>query len=119
MMENKETTILETVPSIGNLIARYFKEHRTFKSSLSRILGVRPQTVLAYRSKTSMQTDTIWKLSLILKHNFLKDLADQLPKEFSTFTPPDTTLQDRIAALEKENERLKVEVSVLERVLGK
>jgi hypothetical protein len=118
-MEKKATEVSETVPSIGDLIARYFTERRTFKSSLSRLMGVRPQTVYAYRAKTSMQTDTIWKLCLILKHNFLKDLADQLPKDFSSFSPKDDSLFERIATLEKENELLKAQLAVLKEVMGK
>ena len=118
-MENNMPLESESVPDIGLIIARYFKEKRTYKSSLSRKLGVRPQTVLEYRKKKTMQTQTIWTLSLALKHNFLKDLADQLPKEFTSFSPQDDTLQDRIAALEKENELLKAQLSVLKEVIGK
>ncbi|WP_432672431.1 hypothetical protein [Flavobacterium sp. SM2513] len=118
-MEDNTPLGSELVPDIGAFIARYFKEKRTYKSALARKLKVRPQTVLGYRQKKSMQTQTIWTLSLELKHNFMKDLADQLPKEFSTFSPKDTTLQDRIAALETENELLKAQLAVLKEVMGK
>ena len=118
-MENNTPVVSESVPEIGPIVARYFKEKRTYKSALSRKLGVRPQTVLDYRKKKTMQTQTIWSLSLALKHNFLKDLADQLPKEFTSFSPPDTTLQDRISVLEKENELLHAQLSILMEVMGK
>lgn len=117
-MENNTPLVSESVPEIGSIIARYYKEKRTYKSALARKLGVRPQTVLDYRKKTTMQTETIWTLSLALKHNFLKDLADQLPKEFTSFSTQDTVLQDRIAALEKENELLKAQLAILKEVMG-
>jgi uncharacterized small protein (DUF1192 family) len=116
-MKRKATAAAEEVPAIGALIERYYKEKRTFKSALARHLGVLPQTVIDYQKKTSMQTRILWNLSWVLKHNFLKDLADQLPKEFSSYAVKDTTLQDRITALEKENERLQAEVNILQRIL--
>jgi uncharacterized small protein (DUF1192 family) len=113
-----EIVILETTaPNVGALIERVYKERRIFKSALARKLSVSPTTVLDYSKKTSMQTATLWNLSVALKHNFLKDLADQLPKEFSSYAVKDTTLQDRIIALEKENERLQAEVNILQRIL--
>ena len=118
-MENNIPLVSESVPEIGPIIARYYKVKRTYKSALARKLGVRPQTVLDYRKKTTMQTETIWTLCLALKHNFLKDLADQLPKEFTSFSTQDTVLQDRIAALEKENELLNAQLAILKEVMGK
>ena len=116
---NKMINIETTAPNIGALISRVYKEKRTYKSALARKLGVRPTTALNYAKKTSMQTTTLWKLSLILRHNFLKDLADQLPKEFSTYAPKDSSLANRIALLEQENELLKAQLAVLKDVMQK
>lgn len=118
-MEKKGTVEFVEVPSAGLLLARLFTENRTRKSVVSRMLGVRLQTVLEYQKKTSIQTGTLWKLSMLLKHNFFKDLADQIPKEFSTFSPPDTTLQDRIAVLERENLLLNAQIDILKEVMKK
>lgn len=116
---NKMINIETTAPNIGALISRVYKEKRTYKSALARKLGVRPTTALNYAKKTSMQTTTLWKLSLILRHNFLKDLADQLPKEFSTYAPKDSSLAKRITLLEQENELLKAQLAVLKDVMQK
>lgn len=118
-MEKMKPAIIAPVPSFGLLLKQLFKEKRTHKSVLARLLGVRPQTVFDYEKKNTIQTETIWKLSMLLKHNFLQDLADQLPKEFPSFTPEDTTLQDQIEVLQKENELLKAQLEILERVLRK
>lgn len=116
-MEKMKPAVTEAAPEAGALLARYFKEKRTRKSVLARLMGVRPQTILGYQMKKTMQTATLWKLSIILKHNFLLDMAYLLPKEFSTFAKVDTSLSDRIAALEVENEKLRNQNEVLERLM--
>ena len=48
------------------------------------------------------------------------DLAAQLPLDFTTNAPdPTLPLQERIAALEKENKLLKTKVETLMQVIGK
>ena len=118
-MEEIKPKPQENVPNVGLIIAGFFKEKRIYRSSLARKLGIQLHTVLNYEKRTTMQMATLWKLSVALKHNFFLDIAHQLPKEFSTYAPIDTTLPDRVAALEKENELLKAQLEILERVMKK
>jgi hypothetical protein len=55
-----------------------------------------------------------------MKHNFIKDLAAQLPPVFTTNAPdPTLPLQERIAALEEENKLLNAKLEKLQAVLRK
>ena len=108
---------LAPTPEMGALLLKYLKTNRTRRSVLARMLGISPQAMVKYAQKKSLQTETVWKLSMILKHNFFQDFADLLPKHFSTYAVIDTSLQDRVAQLEKENALLTAQVEVLERVI--
>lgn len=113
-METKKNPVaLDAAPEVGTLLKRFLTEKRTRKSVLARMLGTQPQTVQKYQAKTTMQTETLWKLSVLLKHNFFLDLADYLPKEFSTYSQTDTSLSEQMAALQKENEILKAQNAIL------
>lgn len=116
-MEKKKLEAISTVPPIGLILTRFIKERRVFKSALARKLLVSPQTVQAYLKKNTMQTETIWKLSLALKHNFLQDLADQLPKDFSTYAIKDLSLQEKCTALEEELKIANAQLTVLKEVM--
>ena len=116
MIENKAEDEQEA-PNIGLIIKRLFKEKRIYRSALSRKLKVRLNTVMDYEKRASMQTLPLWNLSVALKHNFFLDIAHQLPSDFMTFAPVNTTLPDRIAALEKENELLKAQLDILKEVM--
>lgn len=106
-------------PHVGRLLNRFIKERRIFKSALARKLGVRPQTVQTYLEKSTMQSVTIWQLSIALEHNFLHDLADQLPKAFSTYAVKDTVMEHKCAALEEELKIAKAQLAVLKELMRK
>lgn len=110
-------TPIAPTPEMGALLLTYLKTNRTRRSVLARMLGISPQAMVKYPKKTSLQTETVWKLSLILKHNFFQDMADLLPKNFTTYAVVDNSLKDRIAQLEQQNALLTAQLEVLERVM--
>lgn len=111
-----EPATLPKHPHVGDMIATVFKNRRIRKAALSRMLGVAPSGVTGYVLRSTMQTDTLWKLSHALKHNFFADIASRLPADFASYVTPDTTKDDEIAQLKEEVARLKIEVAVLEKV---
>ena len=116
-MELKPIDSKEPAPDVGLLISRYFSERRIYRSALSRKLGVRLHTVLNYQKRPSLQTATLWKLSMALKHNFFLDIGHQLPTDFSSNATKDTTSSDRILALEKEKALLEAQLEILKEVM--
>lgn len=103
-------------PSVGTFIRRVFDQRRVRKSALSRVLGVGPSTVTDLMTARSIGTERLWHLCLALRHNFFADIAAQLPSDFATNAPLDTTALDRISELEKEVEKLKTEIGVWEKI---
>lgn len=105
-------------PNVGQLLRTHIKTKRLFRSALARKLNRSYVTVQGYEKKASLHVSVLWELSMAMKHNFLLDIASQLPKEFSTYAPQDTTAEDRIRDLETENEHLKSQVDLLKEVLA-
>ncbi len=103
-------------PHVGALILDVFKKRRIRKSALSRLLGIAPSGVTEYAKRGTLQTDTLWKLSQALRHNFFADIADRLPADFASHVVPDLSKDEEIARLKDEVVRLKIEVTVLEKV---
>ncbi len=109
-----------TSPHLGKLLKDYITKHSIYRSSLSRYMERQPSTIEYYLKQPTLQTALLWELSTALKHNFFKDLASQLPSEFTTNAPdPTLPLQERISALEEENKMLRIKVETLMAVMGK
>lgn len=106
-------------PSLGPLIKSVFQKRRIRKSALSRVLGVTPAMITKMQNAETMTTDRLWYLSMALRHNFFTDIASKLPADFATNAPRDTTAEERIAELEKEVEKLRIEIAVWEKIGGK
>ncbi|MBK5213118.1 MAG: hypothetical protein JJE55_05600 [Flavobacteriaceae bacterium] len=108
------------MPHVGLLLKTYFKNERIYKAALARVMDTHKSGIQRYLSRPSLQVAILWELSLALKHNFLMDLAAQLPPGFSTDAPdPTLPLQERIAALEEENRLLNAKVETLMAVVRK
>ena len=114
-MDYKKYTLEDLpLPPLGKMLKTYFKKNRTRKSSLARIMGKTPDSVMRYQRQSNMFCKTLWQLCLGLNHNFFADLAAQLPPDFTTNAPDQTLpLQERIAALEEENKLLNAKVETL------
>ena len=106
-------TGFKKAPHVGELLREYVNAKRIFQAPWSRIQGVHATTVNSYFKKPTMQVGTVFTICQVLKYNFIRDIADELAAEYPSKTPP--ALTQRISELEKENERLKIEIEVLER----
>lgn len=98
----------------GKMLADYFAKYSVNRSELARKIGVAPSTVMKYLESESLQFRILWNISLALKHNFVAELAAQLPSE--TVAPIKSEEQ---IALEKELERLNIELGVYKSIVGK
>ena len=102
-------------PHAGEMVKQLIKDNRFFQSSFARDMGVKDDTILKYFKKPTMQIQTLFDISQVLKYNFFWAIAKALPPEYSP--KQENTLQARVDELEKENERLRTEVATLERVI--
>ncbi|KJJ39569.1 hypothetical protein [Aequorivita vladivostokensis] len=119
MAKSKFSTQM-TAPHVGQMLARRIKAQRISKAALARAVGRSGVTLLRFTQRPSLQTEVLWQLCTVMKHNFFLDLAAQLPPDFTTHAPDSTRpLQQRIAALEEENKLLKIKVETLMQVVRK
>ncbi|MFN0274266.1 MAG: hypothetical protein ACKVPJ_00850 [Chitinophagales bacterium] len=102
-------------PHIGSMLQAYAKQKRTYKGAWARHQQVRRSTVSGYFKKPTMQTATLWDICHVLQYNFFADISALLPPEFA-HAP--NTADEKIALLEKEIEKLKIENNVLREVRG-
>ena len=121
MQTNFENTITiqNSAPNTGMMLISYFKEKRTRKSALARMLGKRPGTLASFTKNTTIQTTVLWGICHALKHNFFADMAAVFPENYTTNVKPNTAAAERIAELELQNTILKAEVAVLLKAINK
>ena len=119
-MAKSKFKIQKNSPHIGEMLSARIKARRISKAAVSRAMHRAPETILRFTQRPSLQTEILWQLCTVMKHNFFADLAAQLPPDFTTNAPDDTLpFKERIAALEDENKVLTTKVETLMGVVGK
>jgi hypothetical protein len=104
----------------GALLGAYVNKNRIIKSDLGGQIGRSGLAILQYMRNESIQTGILIDICYALKHNFFKDIANQLPDDFTTTNPTDRSLisekDQLIAQLQEENKVLKIQNEVLIRM---
>lgn len=103
-----------TDPHIGLLLRKYVDDNHISQVAWAHAQQTSPKVVHQYFKKPGMQTITLFNICRALKYNFFADLAAMLPPEFGSAV---TASQEKIAALEKENEMLRGQVELLKEVV--
>jgi len=104
-------------PHIGAMLKKHIKQNRYYQSGWARKQGVLPTTILGYFKKETMQISTLFTICQVLDYNFFKAIADALPANMPPAT--DNPLQAELDALKTENEKLKMKIDILEKMLNK
>lgn len=103
-------------PHIGQILSKYCTEKRIQKAAWARIQGIKPATVGDFLKKPSIQLGTLFTVCQVLKYNFINEIAAMLPAEYEPH--PVNPLSNRVAELEKENEKLKNDISLLKEIVA-
>mgnify|MGYP003604943262 CR=1 FL=1 len=74
----------ERYPLVGNFIHYQLIHNKIKKVDVSRSLGILPTGLNDYFKRDSLQFAILWKLSMVLKHNFIAELGEYLPYRFET-----------------------------------
>jgi DNA-binding Xre family transcriptional regulator len=104
----------------GKLIEDFITKKRIFKSNLGRDINRNGLSILAYTRNSSIQTGILIDICHALKHNFFRDIADQLPEDF-TINKLNNTVSEKdqiIAQLQEENKVLTIQIEILLLVKG-
>jgi hypothetical protein len=102
----------------GELLLSHFEHKRIYKSGLSRKSGIGYQSILKHLKSKTLTVDTLLKYSEALEHNFLMDIAAQLPKTYTTDAPVDAMASNEIEALNEKIKLLEAEKQILLQVIG-
>ena len=113
-------TPIATCPDVGKVIRTHIKKRRISKAALSRNVNHSHQALHSILQRHSLQLQTLWELCVAMRHNFLLDLAAQLPPDFTTYAPdPTLALQEELEQLREENKLLNAQLATLKEVMRK
>lgn len=101
----------------GALLEAYVYTNKITKVDLGAAIGRSGLAILRFMRNESIQTGILLDICYALKHNFFKDIANQLPDDFTTTNPKDKSLisekDQLIAQLQEENKVLKIQNELL------
>ncbi|WP_445721407.1 hypothetical protein [Flavobacterium sp.] len=101
----------------GKILADYIQSYKINKTELGNAINRRGISILNYTRNSSIQTGILIEICYALKHNFFKEIADQLPEDFTIKNKKDKKLVSEkdqiIAQLEEENKVLKIQNDLL------
>ncbi|RAR70808.1 hypothetical protein [Flavobacterium aciduliphilum] len=109
----------------GKLIEIYITKNRISKTELGRKINRKGISILRFIESPSMQTGILIDICHAVKHNFLHDLAIQLPSDFTKNEVEDTEriskeneMKALINMLQEENNTLRIQNELLMKLKG-
>ncbi|MES2239364.1 MAG: transcriptional regulator [Bacteroidota bacterium] len=102
-------------PLVGNFIHYYIVHNKIKKADVSRQLGILPTGLNDYFKKESLQFAILWKLSLVLKHNFIAQLGEYLPYRFETIR--EKALKEELAQKDAQIQKLEIQLETFREML--
>lgn len=97
----------------GKLLTDYCNRKRIYKSGLARVSGLSYQLVLRILKEPKTSLSNLLKISYALEHNFFMDIACQLPANFTTDAPIDSSAAIEIEGLKEKIKELEAEKKIL------
>jgi len=104
----------ENMPHVGNFINYYIVNQKLSKAQLARDLDVGNSTLNQYFKNESLQIAILWKISKLLNHNFVAQLAEYLYLPYTT--KKQQQLEEEITTLHKKIETLQIELDVYKKI---
>ena len=119
METSKKNNLVSTnvCPHNGELLKKYFRDHKLNRAEVARQIGATPTSVVHYFDSHSLQLGILWKISQALNHNFVAELGEQLMVDYSTAR--EIELENQLAELRKQYEKMEIELSVYKNIVGK
>ena len=97
---------------VGSLIGKYLKEKMVVRQDFAKGYGCDPSTISRRIREKSISTYKLIKLSTLLGYNFFQVIADMI----GVAEPAPARLKE-MDVLKTENDKLKEEIRVLNRVI--
>jgi hypothetical protein len=99
----------------GEMLKKHVEQSPLLAARVAEQMGISQGTLTSYYARESLRTSVLRDAALVLKYNFFFDLGMSLPDGLPSAL--DTAARRRIAELEKENERLRIENAVYEKIM--
>jgi len=106
-------------PHMGAMLEKIMYEKGVSNTDVARQLGRAHTSVARYKLEPSLQGRILWKLGLVLQHNFFADLSTQFPIQV---TPAEhlqecAALKDVIQAKDQQIRDLEKELSIYKEIV--
>ena len=86
----------------GEMLRAYCKQKRIYKAALARKMDINYQNIFTFLKSSTIDVNKLANISHALQHNFLMDIAVQLPAHYSTNAPANNSKEEEIADLKKQ-----------------
>jgi hypothetical protein len=107
----------EQYPLVGNFIHYHIVHNKIKKADVSRALGIIPTGLNDYFKRDSLQFAILWKLSLVLKHNFIAQLGEYLPYRFETIR--EKALKEQLAEKDAIIQKMEIQLETIREMIRK
>ncbi len=106
--------IMEQI-DVNEFIKREMKKNKVTNTELATGLKIHPSSIYGILSRPTIQVQRLGELSEFFKHNFFREIADNLPG----FAPeiPAEQYQNEIAGLQSRIRDLELEVNILRQTI--
>ena len=104
-------------PDIGKILSTYFESISLNRAKLSRQIKMSGSSVFRFLDRDTMQIKTLWSICTALNHNFIAELGEKLPVKYVTTSEKE--LQAQVETLQKELDRINIELSVYKNIMVK
>ena len=109
-----QTARSDDAPALGNFIHYHFKQNNVKKKEVSDYLNVAPNTLTQYFKQDSFQFTILWRISKVVKHNFLMELGERLGIAYET--QKEKELRAQLAEKEAEIKELTTQIGVYKQI---
>ena len=104
-------------PLIGNFIHYHIVQNKIKKVDVAHGLYILPTSLNDYFKKDSLQFAVLWKLSLLLKHNFIAQLGEYLPYRFETIR--EKALKEQLAEKDALIQKMEIQLESFREIIAK
>ena len=113
----KKTTTSHVMPHMGKMLADHFTTLPLTRVQLASRLNMWDTSLMRYLRRETFQVKVLWQLSLDLDRNFLAEMGEKLPVEH--ITAREKELEAQVATLQKDMEKLNIELGVYKNIMAK
>jgi hypothetical protein len=107
----------EQYPLIGNFIHYHIIQNKIKKADVARALGILPTGLNDYFKRDSLQFAILWKLSTVMKHNFIAQLGEYLPYRFETIR--EKALLEQLAEKDAIIQKMEIQLEAIRETIRK